>query len=436
VIPSRIVERKRSGHPLGPHELRSFFQGYLDGDVAEYQMSAFLMAVYFQGLDAAELATLVELMVGSGASLDLEHLDGPRIDKHSTGGVGDKVSLVLAPLAAELGIFVPMMSGRGLGHTGGTLDKLEAIPGFRTDLSLERFQKVLQAVGCAMIGQTAEIAPLDRRLYALRNVTATVPSIPLIAARIMSKKLAEGLTGLVLDVKTGPGAFIPAPDRSGELARTMVQLGAAWETPTVAVLTAMDRPLGRTIGNALETREAFECLAGRGPEDLSRVTIALVGEMLALAGLEPDAQAGARVAEAALADGRAVERMARMVALQGGEPDTVLHPDRLVGSGCRVDVEARRPGIVHRVHPVPLGYGVVELGGGRRRLEDSIDPGAGFVMSVQPGDDVSVGTPLGTAYAATEDLAGRGADILRNAVEIGDGPAPEALPLVGDRIEA
>ena len=434
MIPARVVERKRNGGRLEPSELSDFFESYLDGGVPEYQMSAFLMAVYFRGLDAGELDALVDLMLGSGAALRLDHLDGPRIDKHSTGGVGDKVSLVLAPLAAELGVYVPMMSGRGLGHTGGTLDKLEAIPGFRTDLTLDRFQDVLAELGCAMIGQTPEIAPLDRRLYALRNVTATVPSIPLIAASIMSKKLAEGLTGLVLDVKTGSGAFIPETERGDELARTMVALGAARGVPTVALMTAMDRPLGRTVGNGLETREAMECLAGDGPEDLAEVTVALVGEMLALGGLATDPKEGAAAAGIALADGRAVERFARMVARQGGDADVVLDPSLLPAARVRLQVRADREGVVHRVQPVPLGYGVVELGGGRRRLEDTVDPTVGFTVHVSPGQSVSAGDALGEVHAGDDAAAERGAEILRSAVELAGDPAPEGLPLISGRL--
>ena len=436
MIPYRVIEAKREGRTLGDGELGAFFQGYLDGQVTEYQMSAFLMAVYFQGLDTTELDTLVELMLGSGARLDLGYLDGPRIDKHSTGGVGDKVSLVLAPLAAELGIYVPMMSGRGLGHTGGTLDKLESIPGFRTDLSLERFQAVLSEVGCAMIGQTAEIAPLDRRLYALRNVTATVPSIPLIAASIMSKKLAEGLTGLVLDVKTGPGAFIPEPERGLQLAETMVALGASKGTPTVALLTAMDRPLGKAIGHGLEAREALECLAGAGPEDLVEVTTALVGEMLAVAGLAEDGNKGAEAARATLASGAAVERMARLVALQGGDASVVTDPSRLGFADHVETLHADRDGFVQQVHPVPLGYGVVELGGGRRTLDDTIDPAVGFTLHVGLGDEVREGTALGSVHVSDAARLAEGVAILRSAIEVGDGPGPAPLPLVGDRVQA
>ncbi|NIP59675.1 MAG: thymidine phosphorylase, partial [Gemmatimonadetes bacterium] len=292
MIPSRAIARKRDGEVLEPDELRGFLRGYLTGEVCDAQMSALLMAVHFRGLVDGELATLVDAMVSSGRTLDFSHLPGPVVDKHSTGGVGDKVSLALVPLAAELGLFVPMMAGRGLGHTGGTLDKLEAIPGFRTELGLDAFRRTVEEVGGAVMGQSEEIAPLDRRLYALRDVTATVPSIPLIAASIMSKKLAEGLSGLVLDVKLGVGAFIPEPQRARELAGTMVAIGAARGLETRAVLTAMDRPLGRAVGNALEVEEAVACLRGEGPPDLTEVVASLAGEMLAMGGLSGTPEEG------------------------------------------------------------------------------------------------------------------------------------------------
>lgn len=436
MIPSRIIERKRDGEALGEQDLSAFFEAYLGGSVPEYQMSAFLMAVLFRGLSASELDVFVDLMLGSGASLDLGYLDGPRIDKHSTGGVGDKVSLVLAPLAAELGVFVPMMSGRGLGHTGGTLDKLESIPGFQTSLSLDRFQVVLADVGCAMIGQTEAIAPLDRRLYALRNATATVPSIPLIAASIMSKKLAEGLTGLVLDVKRGSGAFIPEDERGLALAQAMVSIGEGRGLPTAALRTAMDRPLGKAVGNGLEAREALECLAGGGPADLAEVTVALVGEMLALGGLAEDPASGAATAATALSEGRALDRMARLVAAQGGEPGVVSDPAMLPGAPRRETLEAARAGWVHRVDPRTLGYGVVELGGGRRKLDDEIDPRVGFVLEVSVGDRVEPGQPLGQVHAADEDGVAGGLAALREAIAIGDGPGEPPLPLIGDRVSS
>ncbi len=436
MIPARVVERKREGGVLEGGELRAFLRGYLDGEVSDAQMAAFLMAVHFRGLDPSELNVMVDALLRSGAVLDLSHLPGPRVDKHSTGGVGDKVSLVLAPLAAELGLYVPMMSGRGLGHTGGTLDKLEAIPGFQTGLGLDRFRSVLESVGCAMIGQSEEIAPLDGRLYELRSVTATVPAIPLIASSIMSKKLAEDLNGLVLDVKVGPGAFIPEPERAKELARTMVEIGRARGVETVAWTTAMDRPLGRAVGNALEAREAFRALAGDGPDDLTEVVATLTGEMLAVGGLAGDALEGRERALDALEGGRAVERMARLVEAQEGDPRAVTEPERLPRAPEVVEVGAARGGAVRRIDPVALGYGVVLLGGGRRAIGASIDPRVGFVLDVEPGDEVREGDPLGEVHAADPADAGRGVEILADAVEIGDEAPDDLLPLIGERIAA
>ncbi len=435
-LPSRVIEKKREGHALSPREIRAFFGAYLAGDVPDYQMSAFLMAVHFRGMNREELEALLDLMIESGAVLDLRHLPCPPVDKHSTGGVGDKTSLVLAPLAAELGVCVPMISGRGLGHTTGTLDKLEAVPGFDTGIPVEDFLGVLQEVGVAMMGQTEEIAPLDRRLYALRDATATVPSIPLIAASIMSKKLAEGIRGLVLDVKTGAGAFLRDPDQGRLLARTMVELGEAREVRTVALLTGMDAPLGHAVGNALETREAFQCLHGAGPRDLADLSLALVGEMLWSVGAAVSPEDGAMRAREALDAGRGVERMARLVAAQGGDPGLVEDPQRISVAPCRGEVEARAGGFVHRVDPLALGYGVVELGGGRRRAQDEIDLGVGFVVRVKPGDLVEVGGPLGEVYAADAGGLERGRQILSEAVRTAEEEPEAALPLIRERITA
>ena len=354
MIPSRLIEEKRDGRELDPDDLELFLKAYLRDEVPQYQMAAFLMAVLFRGLSPAELEQMVHVMIHSGAVLELDHLPGPKVDKHSTGGVGDKVSLVLAPLAAELGLVVPMMAGRGLGHSGGTLDKLEAIPGFRTDLSLPEFGAILERVGCAMIGQTAEIAPLDKRLYALRDVTGTVPAIPLIAASIMSKKLAEGLDALVLDVKAGSGAFLPDLEDALALARTLVDIGVGHGTPTVALVTAMDRPLGRAIGNALEVREAVECLDGGGPSDLRAVVTALTAEMLVLAGAASDLKEAERRSREVLASGAALERFRSLVEAHGGDPRIIEDPGRLASAPVRREVHATGPGVVESVSPDSL----------------------------------------------------------------------------------
>jgi pyrimidine-nucleoside phosphorylase len=436
LFPSRIIEKKRGGGELTPGELQAILEGFLAGDVPDYQMAALLMAIHFQGMGPAELDTLLDLMIGSGAILDLSHLPGPRVDKHSTGGVGDKTSLVLAPLAAELGLFVPMISGRGLGHTAGTLDKLEAIPGFKTGLSLDAFRSVLEDVGAAMIGQTEEIAPLDRRLYALRDATATVPSIPLIAASIMSKKLAEGIQGLVLDVKCGSGSFLPGPDDSRQLALTMTSLGNGRGVRTAALLTGMDAPLGRAVGNGLETREALECLAGKGPTDLADLSSALTGEMLYLGGLAQSPEEGTRRAREALQEGRAIPRMIRLVERQGGNPDVVEDPGLIPLAPERDVLTADVSGFVREIEPVALGYGVVEMGGGRRRMEDPVDLRVGFVLSVSPGDRVERGDALGEIHAADAGGLEWGRHALRAAVVLGPEAPPPRPPLIRERIPA
>ncbi len=433
MIPTRIIEHKRDGGRVAPKDLQDFLKAFLEGEVRDYQMAAFLMAVHFRGLDADETSTLLTAMVSSGSSLDLAYLGRPRVDKHSTGGVGDKVSLVLAPLAAELGLFVPMMSGRGLGHTTGTLDKLEAIPGFRTRLTLDQFRGVLEDVGCAMIGQTEEIAPLDRRLYALRDVTGTVPIIPAIAASIMSKKLAEGLTGLVLDVKVGGGAFIPEEDRALQLARTMVELGQSQGLATVALLTAMDRPLGSAVGNGLETAEAIQCLRGDGPEDLVDLVLAEVVEMLRLAGGGEDSGELRERAREALSSGRALERFGRLVEAQGGDASILDDPARLRTAAVIRRVEATTAGVVEAVEPRALGDGVVALGGGRRNMDEAIDPGVGFEVAVRPGQEVEPGQLLGTVHARDDASADAAEAVLRTSVCLGTSVAAQR-PLVSHRV--
>src|SRR5687768_7927532 len=329
MLATRLIERKRDGGRVEPGEWHSLARAYAAGHIPDYQMAAFLMACFLRGLDRAETAALTDAMLRSGETLDLSDLTIPRIDKHSTGGVGDKVSIVLAPLVASVGVAVPMMSGRGLGHTGGTLDKLESIPGFRTDLSLDDARAQLERLGCVLIGQTGEIAPADRKMYALRNATSTVESIPLIAASIMSKKLAEGLTGLVLDVKHGSGAFLPELDRGLKLAETMIRLGADRGCPVVALLTAMDRPLGRACGNALEAEEAILALRGEGPPDLMTVTYALGAEMLVLGGVAATHDEARRKMEHAVSSGRAAEQFQRIIEAQGGNPGVVDDPATL-----------------------------------------------------------------------------------------------------------
>ncbi|MGK7311690.1 MAG: thymidine phosphorylase [Candidatus Longimicrobiales bacterium M2_2A_002] len=435
MVPSQLIRRKREGETLSRAELAGFLRAFDAGDVADYQMAAFLMAVYFRGLDTEELDALVETIMGSGRRV---RFDGPghRVDKHSTGGVGDTVSLVLAPLVAALGVPVPMMSGRGLGHSGGTVDKLESIPGMRLDLSLDAFRDQVEQLGLALISQTPEIAPLDGKLYALRDVTATVESVPLIASSIMSKKIAEGIDGLVLDVKAGNGAFMPEEDRALELARTMIDVGAGQGLDVVALITAMDRPLGRAIGNALEVVEAVDVLRGGGPEDLREVTVALAAEMLVLAGTAATVADGRDQATAALDDGRAFERFRRVIEAQGGDPAALDDTDRLPSAPVRRAVEAERSGRVVGMATRAIGEAAVALGAGRTTLDEEIDPAVGFVMEVGPGDVVEPGRSLATVHAADEATAEAAARALRSAIRIRDDGEPSFRPLVSHRVTA
>lgn len=434
MIVPRLIERKRSGDALAPGEWTALIDAYHAGRVPDYQMSALLMAVCFRGLATAELAELLDAMIGSGARIDRSGITAPMVDKHSTGGVGDKTSLVLAPLAAACGVAVPMMSGRGLGHTGGTLDKLEAIPGFRTRLTLREAEAQLARLGCVMLGQTEEIAPVDKRLYALRDVTGTVESIPLISASIMSKKLAESLDGLVLDVKTGSGAFLPDPALARELAETMVALGTARGCRVVALLTAMDRPLGREIGNALEVKESLEVLEGGGPHDLLSVTFALADEMLLLAGVAADRAAARAAVQRAIASGAARERFGQMIEAQGGDRRVLDTPDGLAKAPLTFVVEAERDGIVTRIEPRRIGRALVEMGGGRRTVDDAVDPAVGFTLRVTTGDVVLRGRPLAVVHARDEAGLAAGCTALAEAVAIGEEASP--APLVSARVTA
>ncbi len=434
MVVASLIQRKRNGGALAPDEWRALIERYVAGGVPDYQLSALLMAVYFRGLEPAELAALTDAMIASGDRLRFDGIDRPVVDKHSTGGVGDKVSLLLAPLVASCGVAVPMMSGRGLGHTGGTLDKLEAIAGFRTGLGLREAEAQVRRLGCAMLGQTEEIAPADKRLYALRDVTATVESIPLISASIMSKKLAEGLDGLVLDVKTGSGAFLPELDRAIELARTMIALGEARGCRVVALLTAMDRPLGRACGNALEVEESIHGLAGEGPDDLMEVTYALGVEMLLVAGVEADRAAARERLEQSVRSGRALETLARLIEAQGGNPAVVEDPGVLPQAGAVEVFAAPAGGLVERVEPRPIGEAIVAMGGGRRVVTDSVDPSVGFVVTVKPGDRIERGQPIASVFARDADGISLGMDALRRAIVVGE--LAEPLALVSHRITA
>jgi pyrimidine-nucleoside phosphorylase len=433
VIPS-LIQHKRDGAALRPTEWTALIEGYTAGRVPDYQMSALLMAVVWRGLTPEELAALTDAMLQSGDRLRFDGFERPRADKHSTGGIGDKVSLLLAPMVASCGVAVPMMSGRGLGHTGGTLDKLESIPGFRTALTLSEAKTQVERIGCAMLGQTPEIAPADKRLYALRDVTGTVESIPLIAASIMSKKLAEGLNGLVLDVKTGSGAFLPEEAQAIELARTMIGLGEVRGCPSVALLTAMDRPLGRSCGNALEVEEAIDGLRGEGPGDLMEVTYALAVEMLLLVGAASDAADARKKLEDSVSSGRALETLGKIIEAQDGDRRVVDDP-ALLPQAAEVEVfRAPRDGVVAQIEPRKIGRAILELGGGRRTIEEEIDPSVGFVIPAKPGDRVKAGEPLASVFARNRDGIETGFRALREAIIIGD--EGRLTPLITHRVTA
>ena len=429
-----LIERKRDGAALTPEEWSALIAAYTGGRVPDYQMAALLMAVVLRGLERQELAALTDAMLASGQRLAFQDWATPRFDKHSTGGVGDKVSLVLAPLAAACGVAVPMIAGRGLGHTGGTIDKLESIPGFRTALSLAEAKQQVQRIGCALIGQTPEIAPADRLLYALRDVTATVEAIPLIAASIMSKKLAEGLTALVLDVKYGAGAFLPGRDQALELARTMIALGEDRGCPTTALLTAMDRPLGRACGNVLEVEEAIAALRGEGPPDLMEVTYALGVEMLLAAGVERTTTKARKRLENTLGSGLAAEKFEQIIEAQGGNPRVVDDPAVLPQAQAVEVFSTKTTGIVARIEPRIIGRAIVAMGGGRSRVEDTVDPTVGFVISVKPGDKVLAGEPIASVYARDASGGQLGCEALGRAIVVADKLGERPLPLVSHRV--
>ena len=430
MLTASLIHRKRQGEPLRPREWRALIAEFTAGRVPDYQMAAMLMAVVFQGMVPEELDALTDAMLASGETLAFGPDVPPRVDKHSTGGVGDKVSLVLAPLVASCDLAVPMIAGRGLGHTGGTLDKLESIPGFCTALSREEAQRQVERIGCAIMGQTPDIVPADRRLYALRDATATVACLPLIAASIMSKKLAEDLQGLVLDVKTGSGAFLPDRESAVALAKTMVDLGVARGCPTTAVLTAMDRPLGHACGNALEGEEALLALKGEAPPDLMEVTLALGVEMLLAGGVEADRDAARNRLQAALDSGRAAERFAAMIEAQGGNPAVLDDPAVLPQAPVQHVWASPTSGIVQRVAPRRIGMAIMEMGGGRHTMDDDIDPAVGFVITAKPGDAVERDQPLATVYARDEAGLAVGMRALDEAIDVGHEMPGDVLLLV------
>lgn len=425
-----LIAHKRDGGELSDAEIRALIEGFTAGEVADYQMSALAMAIYLRGMSARETTALTLAMRDSGRVVALAGKKGRAVDKHSTGGVGDKVSLCLAPIVAACGVDVPMVSGRGLGHTGGTLDKLEAIPGFSVSMPVERFVAQVKELGCALIGQTADIAPADKKLYALRDVTATVESIPLITASILSKKLAEGIDGLVLDVKVGRGAFMKTKEDARELARSLVRVGKLAKKRVTAVLTTMESPLGRTIGNALETREAIEVLLGGGPEDLREITFVLGAEMMRLAKVAKDEPSARAAMRRAIERGEAAERMRRVVEAQGGDPRVVDEPDRLPRAPVVVKVKADRAGHVHRIDALELGLTGVALGAGRTRADQAVDPAVGIVLAKVRGDRVAEGDVLAELHLRDRSSAKAHAARVTAAFEVKAKPPPvQALVL-------
>jgi pyrimidine-nucleoside phosphorylase len=424
-----VIRKKRDAVELSRWEIESLVAAYTRGDIPDYQVSAWLMAVVLRGMTRAETAALTDAMLRSGEVLDLSSIAAKKVDKHSTGGVGDKTSLVLAPLVAAAGVAVPMISGRGLGHTGGTLDKLEAIPGFNVNLPVSEFRRVLDTCGCAMIGQTAEIAPADRKLYALRDVTGTVESPYLICASIMSKKLAEGIDALVLDVKTGSGAFMKTETDAAFLAELMVETGERMGKQVVALITDMDQPLGNMIGNALEVVEVVEVLCGRGPEDLRQLCLELAGWMLYLGGAAATVAEGKRKSEALISSGKALDRFRQMVELQGGDPRVIDDVKRLPQAHNTMQVFCERGGYLASLQCEQIGTACVILGGGRERKEDSVDPAVGIVLHRKTGDSVSSGDVLATIHYNSESLAARAKRLLEQSCLIADSP-PIERPLI------
>jgi len=430
-----VIMKKRSGGELSREEIELIIEGYVKGEVPEYQVSAWLMAVFFKGMTSRETADLTELMLRSGDTMDLSGLAGPFVDKHSTGGVGDKVSLVLAPMVAACGIKDPMMSGRALGHTGGTLDKLESIPGYRTALSQDEFRSILASDGYAMTGQTARIVPADKKLYALRDVTATVESIPLITASILSKKVAEGADALVFDVKTGPGAFMKTLEDSEALARSLVRTGTAMGKRIVGVITDMAEPLGLKVGNFLEVEESIDCLEGSGPADLMEVTYRLGGWMLVAGGLASSVEEGVKSCERAIASGKARELFMANVRSQGGDPERMLALRGSWRSGHSFELRSPASGFVTAIDAYKIGLAGVNLGVGRNTTADPVYPDVGFVFERKTGDEVRKGDRICRVYGKDAASLEAARSLVESSLAVGPERAPRR-PLIVKEISA
>lgn len=422
MFPQHVIARKRDGQVLSRDEIAAFVRGATDGSWADYQLSALLMAIYLRGMSPEETAHYTDAMMRSGVVADLAAVPGIKVDKHSTGGVGDKVSIPLAPIVVACGVPVPMISGRGLGHSGGTLDKLESIPGFRTDLSLDAYRAQVAKVGCALIGQTRDLAPADKKLYALRDVTATVECIPLICGSILSKKLAEGIDALVLDVKFGRGAFMKTKADARQLAAALVAVGRAGGKQVRALLTAMHEPLGRTVGNALEVAESIACLRGEGPADLWQVTQALGAQMLMLGGVAANVTEAEEKLQAAVASGRATAKFREIIIAQGGDGRVVDEPGRLPQARHQVPLAAPADGYVTDVDAMGVALAALRLGAGRARAEDKVDPAVGVSGLVKMGERVSAGSPLCVIHANDETALAEARAMLAKAIVVGNEP--------------
>lgn len=434
MTPYEIIYKKRNGGELTPEEIKWFITNYTSGVIPDYQAAALLMAIFLKGMTSAETTELATAMMNSGRVFDLADIPGIKVDKHSTGGVGDKVSIILAPIVAAAGVPVPMVSGRGLGHTGGTLDKLESIPGFRTNLSYDEFRHILARIGLAMMGQTPDLAPADKKLYALRDVTATVDCIPLIAASIMSKKLAEGADGLVLDVKTGSGAFMQKHQDAVELTRTMTAIGQGMGRKMKALITDMNQPLGRAVGNALEIEECIDCLKGNGPEDLMEVTYALGAEMLVMGERASDTESGKRILKQIVSSGQGLEKFKEMVTAHGGDVKVADDYKKILPQAKHVnEAKAEKAGYIYSMDNREVGLAGVFLGCGRLKMDDVIDPSAGFIFERKIGDQVKAGETMVKVYCNDEQKGKEAAKRLIKCISISE-MKPEKVKLIKEII--
>lgn len=428
-----LILKKRNGMKLNWDEIEYFVRGYTNGDIEDYQAAAFLMAVFFQGMDADETLCLTEAMLNSGDIVDLSEIPGIKTDKHSTGGVGDKTTLIVAPIVASCGVPVAKMSGRGLGHTGGTIDKLESIPGFQTSLTREQLISNVKEIGLAIAGQTGNLAPADKKIYALRDVTGTIENISLIAASIMSKKLASGSDAIVLDVKAGSGAFMKSKNEAEKLAKMMVEISRGAGKKAVAVLTAMDSPLGMSIGNALEVAEAVDILKGHGPTDLKEICIELAANMLMLGG-KGSLDNCRKLSAKSLSDGTAFEKLLEMVKRQGGDPSVLEDTGKLPMASVKVDYKAERTGYIIQMNAEKFGMASAALGAGRKTITDTVDPSAGIVLLKKYGDVVEKGEPIAILHTSKKEKNSEALEILKGSVLTGEKPPPK-VPIILGRIE-